>query len=426
MSKILTLYDILKVSPDAPSEVIRASYKALSQKHHPDRNPEDAGAPATMQQINRAYAILSDPEKRHQHDAWIAQREREISAQGAARPSQGRPVNKGGPVSGHTSHTTSKEDVTQTSATRSWRSRSGFFWASLSVLLIATVCGYFWQRQYDESAHSGDSLVRCRPVTLNESLQWSSYPAGGLYNCKDSNGLTTYPAVPPTGAVVEPHSVDSAVGAGLANSVPVAKRSELGRGECERLFSFNTALGTEKPMKSAMYKCLGTDGRATYVTESEFNRMRDRLAGIAPPDGRAAKYQRPAVAQNGSPWPKAAAYVEGYKKLNVEGHSKVTVDNAANDSDMFIKLYSMESGMERPVRHIFVPAHERFTMSRIDAGSYDIRYLDLNSGVIQKSEMFYLEEVASDDGIQYSDVSLTLYKVNSGNMEVYVIDGSEF
>ena len=38
MQKIRTHYDNLKVARNAPIEVIRASYKTLSQKHHPDRN----------------------------------------------------------------------------------------------------------------------------------------------------------------------------------------------------------------------------------------------------------------------------------------------------------------------------------------------------------------------------------------------------
>ena len=37
MSKIYTYYDDLKISRDAPNEVIRAAYKALSLKYHPDR-----------------------------------------------------------------------------------------------------------------------------------------------------------------------------------------------------------------------------------------------------------------------------------------------------------------------------------------------------------------------------------------------------
>jgi hypothetical protein len=47
MAKIHTHYDNLKVSRHAPQEVIRAAYKALSQKYHPDKNPGDERPPAS-------------------------------------------------------------------------------------------------------------------------------------------------------------------------------------------------------------------------------------------------------------------------------------------------------------------------------------------------------------------------------------------
>lgn len=67
-----TLYDRLAVSRDAPPEVIRAAYRALSQRHHPDRNPGDAAAPQVMQAINDAYAVLSDAQRRRAYDASLS------------------------------------------------------------------------------------------------------------------------------------------------------------------------------------------------------------------------------------------------------------------------------------------------------------------------------------------------------------------
>ena len=74
-----THYDTLKVSRDAPIEVIRAAYRVLSQKYHPDRHPEDSAAADTMGLLNQAYEVLSDPERRRAHDAWIRQVEAESS-----------------------------------------------------------------------------------------------------------------------------------------------------------------------------------------------------------------------------------------------------------------------------------------------------------------------------------------------------------
>ena len=71
MPQIHTHYDNLKVARDAPPEVIRAAYKTLSQKFHPDRNPNKPNATRTFQLINHAYEVLSDPVRRRAHDEWI-------------------------------------------------------------------------------------------------------------------------------------------------------------------------------------------------------------------------------------------------------------------------------------------------------------------------------------------------------------------
>jgi DnaJ-class molecular chaperone len=72
MPRIHTHYDNLKVTRNAPPEVIRAAYKTLCQKFHPDRNPGNESAKKTFLLIRSAYETLSDPEKRKLHDAWIA------------------------------------------------------------------------------------------------------------------------------------------------------------------------------------------------------------------------------------------------------------------------------------------------------------------------------------------------------------------
>ena len=78
MARIHTHYDNLKVSRKAPQEVIRAAYKALSQKYHPDKNPGDEKAARIMAILNSAYGTLADPTRRREHDEWIAAEEWEI------------------------------------------------------------------------------------------------------------------------------------------------------------------------------------------------------------------------------------------------------------------------------------------------------------------------------------------------------------
>ena len=73
--KIHTHYDILKVAMDAPPEVIRAAFKVLAQKYHPDKWSGSDDATKIMQLINESYAVLMDPARRAEYDSWIFEQE---------------------------------------------------------------------------------------------------------------------------------------------------------------------------------------------------------------------------------------------------------------------------------------------------------------------------------------------------------------
>src|SRR6266700_256428 len=66
-------YAILGVLPTAEAVVIRAAYRALSLKYHPDTwSGDKAEATCRMQQLNEAYDVLSDPSKRERYDSGRA------------------------------------------------------------------------------------------------------------------------------------------------------------------------------------------------------------------------------------------------------------------------------------------------------------------------------------------------------------------
>ena len=67
-----THYDTLKVSRDAPIEVIQAAYRSLARKYHPDHASRTADSEAAMKAINAAYEILGDPARRAAYDRELA------------------------------------------------------------------------------------------------------------------------------------------------------------------------------------------------------------------------------------------------------------------------------------------------------------------------------------------------------------------
>lgn len=66
-------YQALGVSKDASQEEIKKAFRKAARKHHPDVNPDDPEAEERFKQINEAYQVLSDPEKREKYDQFGSQ-----------------------------------------------------------------------------------------------------------------------------------------------------------------------------------------------------------------------------------------------------------------------------------------------------------------------------------------------------------------
>lgn len=74
-------YEILGVAADATGEDVKAAFRRLAMDTHPDRNPGDAAAEARFKDVNAAYQILGDEEKRA---AWDRGERDEATPPGAS------------------------------------------------------------------------------------------------------------------------------------------------------------------------------------------------------------------------------------------------------------------------------------------------------------------------------------------------------
>ena len=64
----IDFYRVLGVSRDASDDAIKKAYRKLVLQHHPDRNPDSTQAEAKIREINEAYEVVGDQEKRRNYD----------------------------------------------------------------------------------------------------------------------------------------------------------------------------------------------------------------------------------------------------------------------------------------------------------------------------------------------------------------------
>ena len=63
-------YELLGVDRGADADTIKQAYRRLAKKYHPDLHPGDAEAERMFKEVNEAYSVLSDPQKKSNYDQF--------------------------------------------------------------------------------------------------------------------------------------------------------------------------------------------------------------------------------------------------------------------------------------------------------------------------------------------------------------------
>lgn len=278
MAKIHTHYDNLKVSRMAPQEVIRAAYKALSQKYHPDKNPGDEKAARIMAILNSAYETLSDPHRRKEHDEWIASEEWEIEWLESTRHEEGsHRSDKHKHDAGWTPEHVNDNPIKR-GRRRDWRT-----WAGLAACLVL---GWI----------AGAAMMAEPQLMGNLSSAWGG--KGGI----NANAATA--------------DGESASHSNTRDSKAEARDPWA-----------TVRLADAQTIKAAPVKVVAASQVVLPGAGAECDSETQTQTLLAP---------------NGEPWPTRSGYMEGFPVGNRGDDMQLMLDNAGNASAVFIKVYDLD------------------------------------------------------------------------------------
>jgi hypothetical protein len=327
MAKIHTHYENLKVARMAPQEVIRAAYKALSQKYHPDKNPGNEKAARIMAILNSAYGTLADPLRRQEHDEWIAAEEWEIEWLESTGAEESRDKAPG--------------DESLPAPFRAPRYQAALdpkWWFGLSVCLIV---GYLV-----------GALVSTPVAPAPEApMQGTGAPFEQAWE---------FPAVgPPPLEGLDVKAVMPSVAKPDADRRAVLDLWTVGKPASSK---------TASPQASSPNP---PEVRTLTVSQALQDRPRDCSGAVR-------------SAPNGAPWPLLSGYVGGYPVDNPGDDVHLMVDNARNPLAVFVKVVDL--ARRRTVRHVLVLERERFVIDKLARGRYEVRYQEVQVGAFDAAK----------------------------------------
>jgi hypothetical protein len=433
-------YAVLQVAPTASAALIKAAYRQRAMELHPDRNKAKT-ATAEFQLLTAAYTVLSDSKQRAAYDTQAA----------VTEPKQ----------TGNTTTSTAKplpDPIACSVCSKiTAQPRYAVFWEIKSFLVVSyrsPVQGIFCPACAEKKA------LRASGITW--ILGWWGIPWGPIYSVHAILSNIVGGEQPPL--------INAKILAYQAFALGARGQTNLAVGIAKRALKFSKKIPVADPAHESLTNSLESICNAAsadvpvmvnswrlfrrpffiqsavlsiailvlvlVANNGDSTHGATNYAGPAPtatalstrPNPVIPKpaYMRPATAPNGTPWPSAAGYIRNSKVRNSKGLSSITVDNTQSDSDVFVKLVSIHGADAKTARMFFIPAFSTFTAKNLTKGAYRIEYEDLSTGQKYRGDSFEAEEIPMQGGVQFSEDSLTLYKVRDGNTNLAEIDDAEF
>jgi len=434
-------YRLLGVKINATQEEIRNAYRKKSLEVHPDTS-DSANAHKEFIELQQAYEVLKDSSKRAEYDSESVEVPKQ-KGQGNAKREETEEIFD--PIRCSVCNCVSAQP------------RYVVFWETISFLktirnpvqgIMCTKCagkqaylatkkslifGWWgiWGLVFTPIAVAGNMSGGEKPAENNGRIllhqSWYFAKQGKL-------DLAYFIAIDAAGFLQESSTKDKETLLSICNSIiDECKPYAIGK-------SLEGAWDRPLPETSRQWKAVGVCAVAWVAglgMLSNYSEEQTRKATEGAPE---YSYQQTTpstpqpeatsdVPQTPPPIPStylplSTGYLPGRIVGSKGGYSTITLNNNS-EGNFHIKLYERVAGSWEIRREVYLKANEEFTMEDVSPGEYEIRRMDVQSKMANKSKVFTMEETRDSQGVSYSTLKITL-DVLDGNSKVIPITAREF
>ena len=423
-------YDILGVSQTATEQEIKKAYRDLIQKYHPDKNPNDPKALEYAKLLNEAHSVLINPLKRKEYDNLVSLRDAYQEKGDYTQRAEARAE-----TSAEVRHYKCEKCGRQDSSLR-----VSIFLGVLSLLVVT------YKKAY--------AYILCAKCRIKYSLLfnfevfflgWWGFPWGPVYSIealfenmkggeqpkRNNEALLNILAYDfyQQGRYSEAYEC-------MQESIKV-ERSEQKDEFLNHLKSVSVGQKSQTFADRFLYQPVFYNVASilllTYFSYLIFSSPSSNTSSTyrtqrpSPPSPYSTASPLKSEMVASTPLPDiGTGYIKGFKQKRKEGYSTLTVDNTQNDDGVIAKIFYIGGVRAEAVRAFSIRGGDKFTAQNMSPGEYEVRYKLLSSNQKYKTQTITLQQIEEENGVTYSRVEITLYKVLHGNMKTYPISEEDF
>lgn len=416
-------YEILEVHPKASEEIIRKAYLTLAKKYHPDANKGNENwATQKMKDLNEAFEVLSDLDKRREYDRNYY----------SSSTSQGNDAK-------HNESTNFSKTSQQNEQQKIYNELAFICQQIIDELTQKIIKENYAVATNLSLCKNAESKFQVQVVPLVQKIQRFIIQSPNIFSdAMDYCALTLYIiGISYTWAMsfskaeeILQKALNYRPSKELASNIQdtlsnVSKNADFEKKHTEK--TKNKA--SKNSLKNYYFGLLIIAFVGYFLAGGSLFASNSTQKKPVAASNNTSSYSKPTSSAKSSFVPilnKPTGYDPQFNQKNNGGLSNLTIDNTRNDYPVYVKLYSLKAGNPTAVRAFYVQKGDSFTLDSITAGLYDVRYRNLQTGNLSKTEQFDLKQIETSTGTKYSTVSFTLYTVSGGNTRMSNIGEDQF